>query len=73
MTPKTFRRIRKDNDLRQAELAMLLRIGSSETISRYERGTRKICGPVSLLMDHLDMYGGGYLATWQQVLREIEK
>jgi transcriptional regulator with XRE-family HTH domain len=61
MTPATFRRIRKDNDLSQSELALLLRIGSSETISRYERGTRKICGPVSLLMDHLEAYGCGYL------------
>jgi transcriptional regulator with XRE-family HTH domain len=73
MTPKIFRRIRTENDLSQAELAMLLRIGSSETISRYERGTRKICGPVSLLMDHLDAYGGCYLATWQQVFMETEK
>jgi transcriptional regulator with XRE-family HTH domain len=67
MTPATFRRIRTERlKLDQAELAALLRIEDRRTISRYETGARGISGPVSLLMEHMDMYGCGYLPTWGQ-------
>jgi transcriptional regulator with XRE-family HTH domain len=62
MNPETFRRIRVDRlGLDQAELAALLRIEDRRTISRYECGKRSISGPVSLLMEHMDKYGHGYL------------
>jgi transcriptional regulator with XRE-family HTH domain len=67
MTPATFRRIRTERiKLDQADLAALLRIEDRRTISRYECGKRSISGPVSLLMEHMDMYGLGYLPTSEQ-------
>jgi transcriptional regulator with XRE-family HTH domain len=62
MTPATFRRIRTEIlGLDQVEMAALLRIEDRRTISRYECGKRSISGPVSLLMEHMGMYGLGYL------------
>jgi transcriptional regulator with XRE-family HTH domain len=61
ITPQTFRAIRIKLCLSQDELAAILRIEDRRSISRYENGKRGISGPVSLLMEHLDMYGLGYL------------
>jgi DNA-binding transcriptional regulator YiaG len=64
MTPAEFRRIRTERlKLDQAEMAKLLRVSHRQTISRYETGARGIDGPLSLLMEHLDTYGCGYIAT----------
>ena len=72
MTPLTFRTIRKSLGLSQAEMAYLLRIEDRQTISRYERGKRKVSGPVSLLMDLLDI-GAVKVAEIEGLSREIEQ
>lgn len=55
MTPATFKRIRKERlQMTQRQMADALRIAEIRTIGRYEDGTRKISGPVSLLMELFD-------------------
>jgi transcriptional regulator with XRE-family HTH domain len=54
VTPATFRTIRQRHGLTIRKLADTLRIEDESTIRRYERGDRKISGPVSLLMELLD-------------------
>ena len=54
MTPADFASIRHTLGLSQPALARILGIEDFRTISRYERGERKVSGPVSILMMLLD-------------------
>jgi DNA-binding transcriptional regulator YiaG len=54
MTPATFKAIRERASLTQAGLASRLRLSDDRTIRRYEEGSRKVSGPVSLLMEMID-------------------
>ena len=50
MTPAQFHQIRTNTGLSASDLAKRLRL-ETRTIHRYEDGTRKIPGPVEILME----------------------
>lgn len=54
MTPATFKAIRERAGLTQSGLASRLRLKDLRTIRHWEKGTRSISGPVSILMELLD-------------------
>jgi DNA-binding transcriptional regulator YiaG len=54
MTPNELRRIRTKAGLSLDGLAKMLRIGDLSTIHRWEKGTRPISGPASLLLEMID-------------------
>jgi len=54
VTPAKFRAIRQRLGLSLAGLADHLRLSDKATIHRYEKGTRAISGPVSILMELMD-------------------
>lgn len=55
MTPATFKSIRQRAGLTQSGIAAILRISDTRTIRKWEAGDREISGPVSLLMEMLDV------------------
>ena len=54
MEPNKLRRIRIKAGLSLDGLAKVLRIGDLSTIHRWEKGTRPISGPASILIEMLD-------------------
>ena len=54
LTPHQFKAIRERAGLTQSGLAALLRCSDQRTIRHWEKGTRTISGPVSILMELLD-------------------
>lgn len=58
MTPQEFRRLRELLGLSQEKLARRLDV-SQNTVARWESGSRKISGPVAILMRLIvDMHTG---------------
>ena len=57
MTPTQFKAIRQGAGLTQTELADLLRMSDRRTIRHWEKGTRAISGPVSILMELINKHG----------------
>jgi DNA-binding transcriptional regulator YiaG len=49
-----LRRIRTDANLTLGGLAKVLRISDLSSVHRWEKGTREISGPVSILMELID-------------------
>lgn len=56
MTPAQFKAIRKHNDLKQSELAVLLGFADANQIHRMETGRRSISPQTARLMRVLDCY-----------------
>lgn len=54
MTPKQFKKIRERAGYSVDQLAAVLRISDGRSVRRWEDGTRKVSGPVSLLMLMID-------------------
>lgn len=54
MTPEEFRAIRTRAGLSLDALARVLRIADKASVHRWEKGTRAISGPVTILMELLD-------------------
>lgn len=54
MTPKQFRKIREKAGYSVDQLAAVLRISDGRSVRRWEDGSRKVSGPVSLLMEMID-------------------
>ena len=59
MTPTQFKSIRERAGFTQAQLASLLRLADARTIRHWEAGTRPVSGPVSILMELLNV------GTWR--------
>ena len=55
MTAVEFKSIRLRAGLTQSQLAERLRVEDLRTIRRYEAGDRQISGPVSLLMERIEV------------------
>ena len=55
MDAATFKAIRQRAGLTQSELAARLRISDSRAIRRYESGERAISGPLTILMEQLEV------------------
>ena len=54
MTPDDLRRIRAKASLSLDGLAKVLRIDDRSTIHRWEKGTRQISGPASILLEMIE-------------------
>tara|TARA_R100001086_G_scaffold180400_7_gene100202 strand:- start:135 stop:356 length:222 start_codon:yes stop_codon:yes gene_type:complete len=54
MTPTEIKSIRERAGLTQDQLARMLRISDSRSIRRWEDGSRKVSGPVSILMEMIE-------------------
>jgi DNA-binding transcriptional regulator YiaG len=54
MTPKQFRKIRERAGYSVDQLAAVLRISDGRSVRRWEDGSRKVSGPVSLIMSALE-------------------
>lgn len=54
MTPEQFRKIREQAGYSVDQLAAVLRISDGRSVRRWEDGSRKVSGPVSLLMLMID-------------------
>jgi hypothetical protein len=54
MPPDEFRRIRTKSGMSLKKTAATLRISDLGSVHRWEKGTRPISGPVSILMEMID-------------------
>ena len=54
MTPEQFKVIRQQAGYSVDQLAAVLRISDGRSVRRWEDGSRKVSGPVSLLMEMID-------------------
>lgn len=54
MTPTQFKSIRERAGYSVDQLAAVLRISDGRSVRRWEDGSRKVSGPVSLLMEMID-------------------
>lgn len=54
MSPGQFKAIREQAGYSVDQLAAVLRISDGRSVRRWEDGSRKVSGPVSLLMEMID-------------------